>query len=271
MDEYTASNLKLWDQWASVHIGSRFYDVPGFEAGRNSLSEIDMAEMPAAAVAGKSLLHLQCHFGLDTLSWARLGAEVTGVDFSPNAITSARQLSAEMNIPARFIQSDIVTLPDALQGQFDIVYTSYGALAWLPDLAKWGEVIQHFLKPGGVFYMIEYHPFIHVFENRSDESGVELKYDYFPHPDKPQIFEVKGASYAGDSPDITHKVEYNWAHSLSEILTALTIRGLHLEYLHEFDYINFKIFRDMEEFAHHRYRLQGVPPLPYMFSLKATM
>lgn len=195
---------------------------------------------------------------------------MTGIDFSPKAIEAARQLSAELNIPARFVQSDVLTLPGALQGQFDIVYTSYGAISWLPDLAKWSEVILHFLKPGGVFFMIEYHPFIQVFENREEGPGIEPAHDYYPHPDKPLRFEVKGVSYAGESPDITHEVEYNWNHSLGEIITSLSGKGLGLEYLHEFDYINFKMFRDMEEFAPGRYRLQAAPPLPYMFSLKAT-
>ena len=269
MNEYSLSNQKLWDQWATAHIGSQFYDVPGFLAGRNSLSEIDLAEMPEV-VEGKSLLHLQCHFGLNTLSWARLGANVTGVDFSIKAIEQARQLATASNIEARFVHSDVLALPDVLQGQFDIIYTSYGVLAWLPDLTKWASVIQHFLKPGGLFFMIDYHPFIQVFENRPTAPGVELTYDYYSHSDKPLQFEVKGASYAGKDPNITHEIEYGWNHSLGEIITVLTNQGLQLEYLHEFDYINYKVFRDMDEFAPHRYRLQAAPPLPYMFSLKAT-
>ena len=268
MNEYTVSNQKLWDQWATAHIGSQFYDVPSFKAGRNSLSEIDMAEKPE--VEGKSLLHLQCHFGLNTLSWARLGANVTGVDFSTKALEEARLLADELNIEARFVDSDVLELPAVLQGQFDIVYTSYGVISWLPDLTKWASVIQHFLKPGGLFFMIEYHPFIQVFENRLAGTGVEPTYDYYSHPDQPLHFEVNGASYAGENPNITHEIEYGWNHSLGEIITVLTNEGLHLEYLHEFDYINFKMFRDMDEFAPHRYRLQAAPPLPYMFSFKAT-
>jgi SAM-dependent methyltransferase len=264
-NEYTSSNQKLWDGWATSHVDSEFYDVPGFKAGRTSLSEIDLTEMPD--VKGKSLLHLQCHFGMDTLSWARMGAEVTGIDFSTNAIEAARKLADDLKIPARFIQSDVLALPDALEGQFDIVYTSYGVIFWLPELATWGKVINHFLKPGGTFYMIEYHPFLHVFEDRKDAPGVDLTYDYYPHPDKPLRFEVAG-SYAGAP--VTHKVEYGWNHSIGEVINALADTGLHIEFLHEWDYINFKMFRDMDEFAHHKYRLKDAPPLPYMFSLKAT-
>lgn len=268
MNEYSASNQKLWDQWATAHVESQFYDVASFKAGRSSLSEIDLAEMPE--VAGKNLLHLQCHFGKDSLSWARLGATVTGVDFSPRAIEIARNLAAELNIDARFVESDVLALPDALDGQFDIVYTSYGTIFWLPDLAKWSQVINHFLKPGGTFFMIEYHPFLQVFDDRPDGPGVKIAYDYYPHPDKPLRFDVSGGSYAGPSEHVTHKVEYGWNHSLGEIISGLTGSGLRLEYLHEFDYINFKMFRDMEEFAPQRYRLKDTPPLPYMFSLKAT-
>ncbi len=268
MNEYTASNQKLWDQWTTAHVGSQFYDVASFKAGRNTLSEIDLAETPD--VAGKSLLHLQCHFGLDSLSWARRGADVTGVDFSMNAIEAARQLAAELDIAAHFVQSDVLTLPEALDGQFDIVYTSYGTIFWLPDLARWGQVINHFLKPGGTFFMIEYHPFIQVFEDQTDGPGLKITHDYYPHPDQPLRFDVTGGSYAGQSEQITHPVEYGWNHSMGEIITTLTATGLHLEYLHEFDYINFKMFRDLEEFAPHRYRLKAAPPLPYMFSLKAT-
>ncbi len=119
--------------------------------------------------------------------------------------------------------------------------------------------------------MIEYHPFLQVFENKTEGTGVELTYDYYSHPDKPLRFGVKGVSYAGESPDITHEVEYNWIHSLGEIISSLAGKDLRLEYLHEFDYINFKLFLDLEEFAPHRYRLKSAPPLPYMFSLKASI
>ena len=145
MDEHLQANQKLWDQWTVEHEQSPFYDVPGFKAGRDRLRSIELAEV--GDVSGQSLLHLQCHFGLDTLAWARRGAIVTGVDLSEKSIALARSLSRELNIPAAFVCSDIYRLPDVLSGEFDIVFTSYGVLHWLRDLPQWGKIIAHFLKP----------------------------------------------------------------------------------------------------------------------------
>ncbi len=143
MDEYLKKNKELWNELTAIHAGSEFYDVDGFKRGKCSLSSIELEEL--GDVSGKSLLHLQCHFGLDTLSWARLGARVTGVDFSDKAIDLARSLSRDLKIEADFVQSDIYDLPDNLDGEFDIVFTSGGVLPWLPDLKRWAEIITHFL------------------------------------------------------------------------------------------------------------------------------
>ena len=148
MEQYLEANRKLWDQWTAEHEASPFYDVAGFRAGKDRLRSIELSEMPD--VRGKTLLHLQCHFGLDTLAWARRGAIASGVDFSEQSIALARSLSQELGIAADFYCSDIYNLPAVLDGQFDIVFTSYGVLHWLKDLQRWGEVIAHFLKPGGI-------------------------------------------------------------------------------------------------------------------------
>ena len=177
MDDYKKANLALWNEWAHLHAGSAFYDVEGFKAGKTSLNPLEMEEL--GNVAGKTLLHLQCHFGLDSLSWARLGASVTGVDFSDQAIALARSLSQEVGLEAEFVCSDIYELPQVLAGQFDIVYTSYGVLAWLPDLKNWAAVIAHFLKPGGVFFIAEFHPFAMVFDNSETATGLRIQYPYF--------------------------------------------------------------------------------------------
>src|SRR5438874_1743175 len=147
MDEYRKSNLQLWNEWTSIHEKSEFYHLEAFKAGKSSLSDLEIKEL--GDVAGKSLLHLQCHFGKDTLSWARLGANVTGADFSDRAIALARSLSSELNISATFVRSDIYDLRRALSGEFDIVYTGGGALNWLPDMGRWAQVAAHFLRPGG--------------------------------------------------------------------------------------------------------------------------
>ena len=177
MDDYLKANRENWNERTPIHARSEFYDVEGFKAGRSTLTSIELEEV--GEVAGRSLLHLQCHFGLDTMSWARLGAKVTGVDFSDQAIALARSLSKETGIEADFVLSDIYELPDVLDEQYDIVFTSFGVLNWLPDLKKWAQVIARFLKPGGTFYIVEFHPFADVFDEESDAVELRLHYPYF--------------------------------------------------------------------------------------------
>jgi len=161
MDKYLQANRRRWDQLAIEHQSSEFYDLAGFKTGKDRLRSIELNEL--GDVSGKSLLHLQCHFGMDTLAWARRGAIVTGIDFSQKAITTAQSLSEELNIPADFYCSDIYELLNVLSGLFDIVFTSYGVLHGLPDLQKWGQIISYYLKPGGIFYIVEDHPMFRVF------------------------------------------------------------------------------------------------------------
>ena len=265
MDEYKQSNRTLWNNWAAIHEQSKFYDVEGFKAGRSSLKAIEREEL--GDVSGKSLLHLQCHFGMDTLSWARLGAQVTGVDFSDQAIDLAQGLSQDLGIPAQFVCSDIYALPDVLSGHFDIVFTSYGVLYWLPDLRRWGEIIAHFLKPGGTFYIVEYHPFANVFEN-SGVADLQVTYPYFAGPE-PLRFDTHG-SYAEPTANY-HFVEYGWDHPLSEIVNSLLAAGLRLDYLHEFPFTFEQRFPFMEQGADGRWRLSKHDnAIPLLFSLKAT-
>ena len=171
MDYYMRSNLEHWNKLTPIHERSKFYDVESFKSGKSTLKSIELEEL--GDVSGRSLLHLQCHFGLDTMSWARLGARVTGVDFSDRAISLAQELSKELGIEADFVCSDVYDLRSILDKQFDIVFTSYGILCWLPDLRRWAEVIAHFLRPGGTFYMVEGHPFVDVFDHL--ENATELK------------------------------------------------------------------------------------------------
>ena len=162
MDERLRVNRDNWNERTPVHAGSDSYDLAGFKAGRITLTDVERREV--GDVSGKTLLHLQCHFGLDTMSWARLGAKATGVDFSDDAITLASALNEELELGARFIRSNVYDLPNALDEQFDVVFTSYGVLNWLPDIAGWAEVVSNHLKPAGVFYIVEFHPFAAVFE-----------------------------------------------------------------------------------------------------------
>jgi SAM-dependent methyltransferase len=259
------SNENLWDHWTELHEKSDFYNVAGFKAGKLTLCDIEKEEL--GDVAGKSLLHLQCHFGLDTLSWARLGARVTGIDFSEKAIARATSLSQETGIPATFVRSNIYDLPYTLAGQFDIVFTSYGVLCWLPDIERWAKVVAHFLKPGGTFLLVEFHPIASVFD--LDASG-ELKviYPYFSSP-QPLELQVQG-SYAASDPDY-QGVEYGWNHSMGEYVTSLIAAGLRIESLREYPVANWRMFPFMEQGADGWWRLPGsMGEIPLMFSLKAT-
>jgi SAM-dependent methyltransferase len=195
VDDPLRSNRKLWDAWTKINVASAFYDVASFRDGDRPVRLADYEREEVGSVEGKTLLHLQCHFGLDTLSWARLGAIVTGIDFSEQAIAAARGLAGELGIPATFVRSDLYRLPEVLHEQFDVVYTSSGALGWLPDIAAWGRVAAHFVRPGGFLYVTEIHPVAQVFENEGVEPGeLRLAYPYWSHAE-PLRFEVKG-SYA---------------------------------------------------------------------------
>jgi SAM-dependent methyltransferase len=270
VDEALRSNRELWDAWTKIHVASAFYDVAAFRNGERPIRLADYEREEVGSVEAKTLLHLQCHFGLDTLSWSRLGAIVTGVDFSEEAVAAARGLAADLGIPARFVVSDIDGLADVLDERFDIVYTSGGVLGWLPDIASWGRVAAHFVRPGGFLYMTEIHPVAQVFENEGVEPGeLRLAYPYWSHPE-PLRFEVKG-SYADRDAPTDGLVEYGWDHSLGEILTSLADAGLRLEFLHEFDFVRWPV-DFLVEGEDGRWRLPDGSKggLPLFFSLKAT-
>lgn len=264
MDEYTETNRKHWDELVGLHIGTAMYDVPGFKAGRDTLHSIEVEEL--GDVQGKSLLHLQCHFGNDTLSWARRGAIVTGVDFSEPAIEAARKHACELGIDARFVHSDIHSLPANLDGQFDIVFTSYGTVFWLPDLARWAEVIEHFLRPGGVFYIVDFHPMLGVFEPVGEELAVT--HPYFP-TGKPLRFDDDG-SYADRSASVQNRTTYTWTHPISETVNALLDAGLRLDFLHEFPYTAEQWYPFMEHAGGDYWRLTKHDGcVPMLFSIRA--
>jgi SAM-dependent methyltransferase len=263
MHEYLKKNQELWNKLTPIHERSEFYDVVGFKAGRSTLHSIELEEM--GDVTGKSLLHLQCHFGLDTLSWGRRGAKVTGVDFSDEAIDYARKLGKEIGVDAEFICSDIYALPEVLKGKFDIVFTSYGVLTWLPDLNKWAEIIAHFLKPGGFFYIVEGHPFSHIFYNEADATELRVSEKYFPQ-NNPFKYEG-GGDYASD---FSHELtSFEWQHSMGDIINALISAGLKIEFLHEFPVCCYKALPFMKQDKDGWWRIDG-DRLPLMFSLKAT-
>ena len=254
------SNRELWNTRTPLHIESDFYDVAAFKAGKSSLCGIEPVEM--GSVRGKSILHLQCHFGLDTLSLSRLGAAVTGVDFSDVAIASAQSLADELNSSARFLCCNVLDLPEHLDSQFDVVFTSFGVLGWLPDLDRWAQVISHFLKRGGFLYLLEFH---RHFMQLNDQG--EITYDYF-FSDQPDE-EITTTTYAGGATHAPLK-EYWWNHTMSDIVTAVLKSGLQITLFHEFPYSAYKLSDTMIETPPGRWvyeHLKG--KIPYMFSLKA--
>jgi SAM-dependent methyltransferase len=263
-----AANEALWNAWTAVHASGDFYDLEGFKAGGVRIRPYEIELL--GDVRGKTLLHLQCHFGIDTLSWARLGAQVTGADLSPDAIELAQRLALELGFPeARFVRSNLYDLPAALDGTFDIVYTSRGVLGWLPDIRAWAHVVAHFLAPGGRFFITEAHPVIQAFENEGVAAGeLRLVYPYWEHRE-PLTFAVHG-SYADPDADVGDLTEHGWDHGLGEIVTALIDAGLRIEKLIEHPFLDWKVDFLVEDGAG-KWRL---PPgtageLPLMFSLLA--
>ena len=270
MDEALRANRDLWNAWTTINAASSFYDVASFRSGERAIRLSDYEREEIGPVEGRTLLHLQCHFGLDTLSWARLGATVTGADFSEEGVRTARALAAELGIPATFVVANLYDLPDALDGQFDIVYTSRGVLVWLPDIAGWARVAAHFVKPGGFFYVTEIHPVAQTFEEEGVAPGeLRLAYPYWSHRE-PIRFEAKG-SYADPTAPTEGLFEHGWDHSLGEIVSALVDAGLRIDFLHEFDFVEWPV-DFLVEGEDGRWRLPSGTPgeLPLFFSLRAT-
>ena len=262
-------NNALWDEWTKIHESSAFYDLEGFKRGGIRLSTYELEEI--GPVDGLDMLHLQCHFGIDTLSWARLGARVTGADFSQAAVNLATSISLEIGQPeARFVRSTIYDLPQVLEDDFDLVYTSRGVLGWLPDIDRWAQVVAHFVRPGGRFYITEIHPMAQAFENEGVAPGeLVLRYPYWEHA-QPLSFPVKG-SYADEDAAVVTEMEHGWDHGLGEIVTALIEAGLRIESLREYPFCEWKL-DFLVESADGRWRL---PPsvegeLPVFFSILAS-
>lgn len=278
MREELELNRSHWDEATELHTRDNSYGLDDFKAGLCRLHRVEVEEV--GDVRGKRLLHLQCHFGLDTLSWARRGASVTGVDFSERAVAVARALAREVGLEkqSEFVCSDLYALRDVLDaaGKYDVVYTSHGALNWLPELAPWGELIAHFLAPGGFFYIVEAHPFARVFPLDEDLPKAGGFRPYFPYFHDPAgIRWPPGVDYA--NPSAQHQVgEHEWQHSLSDIINSLLRAGLRLEWLHEFPYCAWNVVAGCEiverfSSSHAYYGLPAAAPgLPLMFSLRAS-
>lgn len=220
------TNRVRWNEVAEVNAASEFYDLQGIRDGRNTLRDWEVAEV--GDVAARTMLHLQCHLGTETVSWARLGARVTGVDFSTAALEGARALARDCGVEARFIESNVYDLSHRLHQRFDIVYTSRGVLGWLPDIAAWARVVHGFLKPGGIFYIDEYHPLCWLLDEKRPVPA--FAYDYFsPEP----IVDEEDGTYAQRDATLKNRRSYGWNYRMSDIISSLVAVGLRIEWLHE--------------------------------------
>lgn len=267
-NEIDTANLAFWNELAGHHREGDYETLRRFRAGEVVLDPLVLSEM--GAVDGLSLLHLQCHIGVDTLSFVRLGAQVTGVDYSNVAIATARALSAEAGLPGEFIHSRIETAPESIDRRFDRVFTSWGTFFWLPDLTSWGETIAHFLRPGGIFYMADGHPLANSVDDSKASGTKDLRIRY-PCLNQTEALEWQTEeSYYDDSVTVENSKTFDWNHGLGLVVTALCQAGLTIEYLHEHDFTAWQALPILEEADDGYFRLpDGYPSIPLSFSLRA--
>ncbi|MEV0172683.1 class I SAM-dependent methyltransferase [Streptomyces sp. NPDC050803] len=265
--DWLDANRAHWDERVPLHASGDYYDLDGFRAGADPLRDFELAEI--GDVTGRSLLHLQCHLGLDTLSWARRGAaRVVGLDFSEPAVDTARGLAADLGLGqdrAAFVAADVYDAAEAVpDSSYDIVYTGTGALCWLPDIRRWAETAASLVAPGGFLYLAEFHPLTDVLD---DETGSRVVHDYFAR--EAWIDETPG-TYADQDAETVHNRSVEWQHPIGEVVTALAAAGLRIEFLHEHDVSLFPRFRSFEvRDGYHRFPADR-PRIPLMYSLKAS-
>ncbi len=259
--DYLQKNKDAWNKKTALHFASDFYNVPAFIEGKQSLNDIELPLL--GNIKGKKILHLQCHFGQDTLSMARMGAFVTGVDFSEAAVKNAEELASTVKQSARFICCDLYSLPDLLDEKFDIVFTSYGTIGWLPDINKWANIVSRYLAPGGKFVFAEFHPFIWMFDN----DRKEITFDYFKGE---AIVEQETGTYADKTNDSTFET-VSWNHGLAEVFNALMQSGLKIDSFNEYDYSPYNCFSGMIETQPGKFRFEHpARRIPVVYSLTAS-
>lgn len=258
---YFKVNRETWNKKVKVHAKSEMYNIEAFKAGKSSLMPYELNAL--GDVKGKTLLHLQCHFGQDTLSWSRAGAKCVGIDLSDEGIALAKSLNKELNLDAEFVACNVLDTSSYIHNTFDIVFTSYGVIGWLPDLKPWGRIIAERLKPGGIFYMVEFHPIVWMFAYQN--TNPIMKYGYMQDE---VIHEVYEGTYANQSSKMISE-EYGWNHGLSEVINALTEAGLHIDYLNEYDESPYNVLPNLEITKSGMYATKD-RLYPLIFDIKAT-
>lgn len=271
-----AANLRNWDERVPIHLVG--YGTDAFVADPGRLSDVareDLALMaphlPGGALAGLDLVHLQCHIGTDTLSFARLGARVTGVDLSPAAVAAARELARRAGLAATFVESEVTAAPEALQRRFDVVHTSIGALCWLPDLTAWARAVAALLRPGGLFFVRDTHPVLAALDDDREDDQLVLARSYFAGP---AVRWDDETSYVNQAVRIRNRETYEWHHPLSEVVGALLGAGLRVTSLGEQTTLPWKALPAMVERTTEHGSAWVLPDgperLPLTFSLTAV-
>lgn len=259
----TVTNLAWWDERASHHVRSDFYDVQRVIDGEIRLNPYEIEEV--GDVTGKALVHLQCHLGTETIGWARLGANATGLDFSSEVVENARRLADDSGVDIEYVQGDVYDAPSLLgQNRFDIAYVNIGSLHWLPDINRWGDTVAQLLKPGGMVYINEIHPISSVLA----ENEPTFERDYFY--DGPVLWDEDG-SYADVGGSTTHNQHVIYDRPLSDIMTALTDAGLVVTGFREWAGQEYQQFPDQVRGEDGRWYTPGQARFPSMFSLKAVL
>lgn len=257
-ENYLQINKQTWNNKVSIHVASDFYEQEKFIDGKITLPQTDLDAL--GDVSGKKILHLQCHFGQDSLSLARLGAKVTGIDFSEEAISKAKSLNEKLDLDAEFICCDVYDTLQHITEKYDIVYTSYGTIGWLPDLDKWASVIAKALKPKGKFVFFEFHPMVWMYDNDFNE----VFYDYFKSD---PIFEEETGTYANKSAEIKTST-ITWNHSLSEVFQSLIKQNINILDFEEYNYSHYNCFGHTEEFEPGKFRIKKFGnKVPMMYSI----
>ena len=269
--DWRAINRAVWDERVAIHTGPQGYDLSALRAGRGRFSTIEESELPP--LDGKRILHLQCHFGADSLRLAQRGAEVVGVDFSEPAIVAARALATELNLDhrVRFVRADVYETLDAVPepNAFDLVFVTWGALCWLPDLLGWARIVAAALRPDGALYLADAHPAARVFDDETGAPG-GMPGLFAPYFTREAIISDETFDYADRQARLKHTTIVNWMHPLSAIVSSLLEAGLTLDYLHEHPAIPWRMFAMLQQDASGLYRWPDQAWLPLSFSLSAS-
>lgn len=269
-----ATNRRRWDELVGVHMAPGGYDLEPLRRGAGTLNALEEAELPEAfgPLSGRRLIHLQCHFGKDTLILAQRGAEVVGVDFSPEAIRAARTLAAELGLAgrARFAECNLYDAPAVVgePGGFDLAFVTWGAITWLPDIAAWARVVAHFLRPGGRLYLAEGHPVALVFDDLA--AGQDGMPGWFaPYFARAPILTDESGDYANPEATLSNTSEIGFLHPLGDVIAALAGAGLAIRFLREHDAVTWQMFRSLVPGPDGMWRWPDRPWLPLSFSLMA--